>query len=85
MRRFRPLGRELDRRQRVLDLVRDAAGDVAPSGGALRGDKLGDVVERDDEAVLSELGGLFSRHANREGAPRVHCRVISVTCPWVRR
>ena len=46
------LGRELDRRQRVLDLVRDAARDVGPGGGALRRDQVGDVVERDDIAVL---------------------------------
>ena len=47
-----PFGRKLDRRQRVLDLMRDAAGDVGPGRGALRGDQLGDVVERDDVAVL---------------------------------
>ncbi len=45
-------GRELDRRQRVLDLVGDAARDVAPGRGALRRDQLGDVVERDDVAVM---------------------------------
>jgi hypothetical protein len=32
-----PFCRELDRRQRVLDLVGDAAGDVAPGGVALGG------------------------------------------------
>ena len=47
-----PLGRELDRRQRVLDLVRDAARDVGPGRGALRRHQLGDVVERDDVAAL---------------------------------
>ena len=30
------LGRKLDRRQRVLDLVRDAPRDVGPGGAALR-------------------------------------------------
>ena len=47
------LGRELDRRQRVLDLVGDAPGDVGPGRGALRRDEVGDVVERDDEALLA--------------------------------
>jgi hypothetical protein len=43
-----PLGGELDRRQRVLDLVGDAAGDVAPGGHALGDDEVGHVVEGDD-------------------------------------
>ena len=45
-----PLGRELDRRQRVLDLVGDAPGDVAPGGVALGGDQAGDVVEGQHQA-----------------------------------
>ena len=49
---LQPLGRELDRRQRVLDLVRDAARDIGPGGLALRRLQLGDVVEGDDEAVV---------------------------------
>ncbi len=48
-----PLGGKLDRRQRILDLVGDAAGDVGPGGGALRGDEIGDVVERDDAAAVA--------------------------------
>ena len=47
-----PLGRELDRGQRVLDLMGDAAGDVGPGRGALRRHQLGDVVERDDIAAF---------------------------------
>ena len=56
------LGRELDRGQRVLDFMGDAAGDIGPGRGALRLDEIGDVVERDDEAVV---GGVvpFERHA----------------------
>src|SRR5690606_17428821 len=46
---------ELDRRQRILDLVRNPAGNVAPGGRALRGDQLGDVVEGDDAALIALL------------------------------
>ena len=47
-----PLGRKLDRGERVLDLVGDAARDVGPGGGALGRYQIGDVVKRDDIAVL---------------------------------
>ena len=47
-----PLGGELDRGQRVLDLVGDAAGDVGPGGAALVEQLLGDVVEGEDVAAL---------------------------------
>ncbi len=60
-------GRKLDRRQRILDFVGDAARDVAPGRGALRGDELGDVVERDDVAV-ARLAGLLGADANRQVA-----------------
>jgi len=40
-----PLGRQLDRRQRILDFMRDAARDVGPGRGALCGDQFGNVVE----------------------------------------
>ena len=62
-----PLGRELDRGQRVLDLVGDAAGDVGPGRGALRGDQLGDVVEGDDVAALG-IDGLLAGDAHRDVA-----------------
>ena len=62
-----PLGRKLDRRQRVLDLVRDAARDVGPGRGALRRHQIGDVVERDDVAVLG-LGRLLGGDPHREVA-----------------
>jgi hypothetical protein len=39
------LRRKLDGRERVLDLVGDAAGHVAPGGAALRRDQARDVVE----------------------------------------
>ena len=59
-----PLGRQLDRRQRVLDLVGDAPRNIRPSRGALRQHQLGDVVDGDDVAVLG-FGGLFAGHAHR--------------------
>ncbi len=49
---LQPLGGELDRGQRVLDLVGDAAGDVGPGGAALVEQLLGDVVEGEDMAAL---------------------------------
>ena len=60
-----PFGRQLNRRQRVLDLVRDAAGDVGPGRGALRGDQFGDVVERHDVAVLG-FARLLAGDAHRQ-------------------
>ena len=45
-----PFGGQLDRRQRVLDLMRDAARDIGPGGAALVGQLLGDVVEGQDVA-----------------------------------
>src|SRR6202521_806266 len=62
-----PLGGELDRGQRILDLVGDAAGNVGPRGGALRHDEIRDVVERHHVAVL-DLGRLLGRHPDREVA-----------------
>ena len=65
-----PLGRELDRRQRVLDLVGDAAGDVPPGGVALGGDQPGDVVEGQHQAVgaVADAQAQTARLAGR--APR---------------
>ena len=48
---LQPLGGELDRGQRILDLVGDAAGDVGPGGAALVEQLLGDVVEGEDVAA----------------------------------
>ena len=61
------LGRKLDRRQRVLDFVGDAARNVAPRRCPLRGDELRDVVERDNVAV-ARLAGLLGADANRQVA-----------------
>lgn len=47
-----PFGRKLDRRQRILDLVRDAAGDVRPGGGTLRDHQIRDVVDGDDVGAV---------------------------------
>ena len=60
------LGRKLDRRQRVLDLVCDAARHVGPGGRALSNDQLGDVVERHHVA----LSVAFAGHADGEVALR---------------
>src|ERR1700722_2356915 len=60
-----PLRRQLDRGQRVLDLVGDAAGDVGPGRGTLRQNELGDVVDGDDVAVLG-VRRLFAGHAHGE-------------------
>ena len=49
---LQPFGGELDRGQRVLDLVSDAPGDVRPGGAALVEQLLGDVVEGEDVAAL---------------------------------
>ena len=49
---LQPLGGELDRGQRILDLVRDPAGDVGPGGAALVEQLLGDVVEGQHIAAL---------------------------------
>ena len=47
-----PLGGELDRSERILDLVRNPARDVRPCGPALVGQLVGDVVEGQHRPVL---------------------------------
>ena len=42
---FQSLRGQLDRRQRVLDFMGDAPGDVGPGGVALSGHQLGNVIE----------------------------------------
>ena len=59
------VGRQDDRGQRVLDLVRHAAGDLAPGARALRGDELGDVVEGDDGALVTILALMRELHGKR--------------------
>ena len=56
-------GRELDGRQRVLDLMRDAPRDIGPGRGALRGNQVGDVVKGHDVARLL-LARALARHGN---------------------
>ncbi len=63
-----PLGRKLDRRQRVLDLVREAARDFAPGRLALRLQQRRDVVEHDGVtgraiAVAGQLRARAHQHA----------------------
>src|SRR6185312_1554771 len=62
-----PLGRELNWRQRILDLMRDTARDIRPGRSALRAGKLGNVVERNDITVL-RVGRGLRRHAHVDGA-----------------
>ena len=62
------LGRELDRGERVLDLVGDAPGDVAPRRHALRHDEVGHVVEGDDVALEVAVVGLAAGDADEEVA-----------------
>ncbi len=46
----------------------DAAGHVGPGRGALRGDEIGDVVQRDDEVRMPLDGSPRRGHPNVEGA-----------------
>ena len=55
---------KLDRRQRILDLVGNAACDVGPGGRALRGDEFGNIIQRDDIAVMG-IDRLFVGHTDR--------------------
>ena len=64
---LQPLRRKLDRRQRILDLMRDAPRHVRPGGTALRRHQIGDVVERDDQALDLAAGALL-RDLDVEGA-----------------
>ncbi len=50
--------RQLDRGQRILDLVRDAARNVRPGRRALRQHELGDVVERVRSLMSSALSAI---------------------------
>ena len=54
--RLQSLRGELDRRERILDLVSEPARDFAPGGRALRRDQLRDVVEYHDVATPTRLG-----------------------------
>ncbi len=54
------LGGKLDRRERILDLMSDAARHVGPGGAALSADQLGDVIEGQDIALrllITAFGG----------------------------
>ena len=46
-------GRELDRRQRILDFVRHALRHFSPGGGALRRDQAGDVIKDHDKPAAT--------------------------------
>ena len=49
------LGGELDRRQRILDLVRETPRHLAPGGDLLRPDERRHVVEDEDDPVVLPL------------------------------
>ena len=68
-----PLGRELDRGQRVLHLVRDAPRHVAPGRHALRDDEVGHVVEGDDVALEVAVVGAAARRRAPAGRARGPC------------
>jgi hypothetical protein len=53
---LQPLGAQLDRRQRVLDLVRQPACHLGPGHAALRRDDLGDVVEHQQPRITGQAG-----------------------------
>src|SRR6266581_2859264 len=68
--RLQPLRRELDRRERVLDLVSEPARDLAPGRRALRRDQLRDVVEYHDVATATRLGQRRTAYEN-------HCPTLA--------
>jgi hypothetical protein len=74
-----PFGRQLDRGQRVLDLVGDAAGDVLPGGVALGGEQAGDVVEGQHQ-TLGRVAGARKRR-RRVSAPRTTSISSSASLP----
>ncbi len=47
---------ELNGREGIFDFVGDALGDFLPSGGFLRAEELGDVIDNDDEAGIGAAG-----------------------------
>ena len=49
---FDPLSRELNRGQRVLNLMRESSRDLAPGCVALRLNEIGYIIENDDVIVL---------------------------------
>ena len=68
-------GVERDGRERVLDLVRDAAGDLFPGALLLRAKDFGDVFKGDDVAKMVACGtglqqGHDSRNVQRAGRGR---------------
>ena len=66
------LGRQLDRRERILDLVRQAPRHLAPGGVALGLQQRGDVVEHDHVAALP------LESCRRDRRPAAACRRRSV-------
>src|SRR6202042_2540445 len=63
------LGGQLYRRERILDLVRQAARHFAPGRVALRLQERGDVVEHDDETHVAVLAGERGAGAHERAAP----------------
>ena len=74
------LGGELDGGERVLDLVGDALGDLAPGGEALGLEELGEVVEGEHHAHVAAVGAAQRGGRGEQGhrlavAAQVHLAV----------
>ena len=76
---FDAFGRKLNRRKRVFDFVRDAAGDVGPGRGTLGRDKFGNIVERDDVAMFMS-GRLLAGDADGEDRSRPCRAMVTWSC-----
>ncbi len=59
---------ELDRCERILDLVSESAGDLAPGGCALRRNQLRDVVEYHDVTPATRFGQRGTSYENHRPA-----------------
>ncbi len=75
---LKPFGRELDRGERILDLMRDTPRDVGPGGAPLVEQLLGDILETQREAIA--LRHRFGRERRGLGilARQLHDRLALV-------
>ena len=65
---LQPLGRELDRRQRILDLVGQPARHLGPGDAALRDHHVGDVVEDQQPCAFGQQRAAHQQRLRRLGA-----------------
>ena len=61
-----PLCRKLDRGQRVLDLMRDPPGHIAPSGHALRRHQIGNIVKGHNIAFQPPRISITTAHPDEQ-------------------